>query len=101
MDDQSLAALAALGDENLAHEWAAIARHAGFQLGQTQSMTLTASGLPVAFFNGGFAHAESTDPQRCIADAINFFARADVPFLLWFRDGAYDDLIAAGLAAGL
>jgi GNAT superfamily N-acetyltransferase len=101
MDHPSSAALAALGDKNLAHEWAAIARHAGFQLGQTDSMTLTASGLPVAFFNGGFAHAESSDPACCIGNAIAFFARADVPFLLWLRDGAYDDLIAAGLAAGL
>ena len=101
MDHRSLAELAELGDKNMAHEWAAIGRHAGFQLGRTDSMTLTASGLPVAFFNGGFAHAESADPQACIDDAIAFFARADVPFLLWLRDGAYDDLIAAGRAAGL
>ncbi|HEY4608981.1 MAG TPA: GNAT family N-acetyltransferase, partial [Ilumatobacteraceae bacterium] len=93
--------IAALADQNMALQWAALGRHAGFALGQTDSMTLTASGLPVAFFNGGFAHARSGDPERCIADAIAFFARVEVPFLLWLREGAYDDLIAAGRAAGL
>jgi len=94
-------ALAALGDTNMACEWAALGRHAGLGLGQTDSMTLMASGTPIAFFNGGYAHATSNDPQRCIADAIAFFARAGVPFLLWLRAGAYDDLISAGLDAGL
>jgi len=94
-------ALAALADTNMALEWAALGRHAGFDLGHTDSMTLMASGLPIAFFNGGYAHTPSADPQRCIAESIAFFARADVPFLLWFRAGAYDDLIAAGRAAGL
>lgn len=98
MDHQALAALA---DTNMALEWAALGRHAGGQLGQTDSMTLMASGIPVAFFNGGFPRAASPDPQRCIAAAMEFFARAGVPFLLWLREGAYDDLIAAGRAAGL
>jgi len=94
-------ALAALGDTNMANEWAALGRHAGFDLGSTESMTLMASGLPIAFFNGGYAHATPGDPQRCIAEAIEFFARAGVPFLLWLRAGRYDDLVSAGLAAGL
>jgi len=94
-------ALAELGDANMAHEWAALGRHAGFEIGNTESMTLMASGLPIAFFNGGYAHATSNDPQRCIAEAIEFFGRADVPFLLWLRAGRYDDLISAGRAAGL
>src|SRR4026209_1225039 len=92
-------ALAALGDTNMANEWAALGRHAGFDLGSTESMTLMASGLPIAFFNGGYAHATPGDPQRCIAEAIEFFARAGVPFLLWLRAGRYDDLVSAGLAA--
>src|SRR4051795_3556881 len=98
MDHQ---ALAAVGDTNMALEWATLGRHAGFELGETDSMTLLASGIAVTYFNGGFAHAPTADPRRCVAEAIAFFARSGVPFLLWLREGAYDGLIAAGRAAGL
>jgi len=92
--------LAALGDANMAAEWASLGRHAGFNVGETESMTLMASGIPVAYFNGAFAHARSSDPERCIAEAITFFGDG-VPFLLWLREGPYDNLIDAGRAAGL
>lgn len=98
MDDH---ALALAGDANLAITWAMLGRHAGFTIGATESLTFSASGLPLAFFNGVFVHDAPTDPERSVAEAITFFAGLGVPYLVWIRVGAFDELLAAGRAAGL
>jgi GNAT superfamily N-acetyltransferase len=94
-------AAAVMGDINLAAAWALLGRHAGFTMGEAQSITLTASGLPIAFFNGAFTRQRVDDPERAIADTLSFFRNIGVPFLLWVREGVDDDLVAAGRAAGL
>ena len=64
-------------------------------------MTMTATGLPIAFFNGAFASAPAIDPDAVVRDVLQFYASRGVPYLMWVRDGADDALLAAGRAAGL
>ncbi len=98
MDMESLAVA---GDANLVSAWSALGRHAGFTVGDIDSLTLTASGLPSAYFNGAFAQGRCLDPERAVTEAIAFYAAIGVPFLLWVRAGLDDDLLEAGRAAGL
>ncbi len=93
--------LAAAGDENLASAWAMLGRHAGFTVSEADTLTLTASGLPMAFFNGAFAARPAARPTEAISAACSFFAEHAVPFLVWVRDGVDDGLLAAGREAGL
>ena len=93
--------LVVAGDHNLASAWAALGRHGGFAVGQTDTVSLTSSGLPIAFFNGAFTTGRCADPQRVVADVIEFFGERNVPFLLWVRHGVDDALLDAGLGAGL
>ena len=89
------------GDANLAAAWATLARHAGHPTAQFETLTMIASGLPIAFFNGAFLQAPTSDPQASIDATINFFAAHDLPFLLWIREELDEPLLAAGRAAGL
>jgi GNAT superfamily N-acetyltransferase len=98
MDDVALRAAA---DRNLAFAWATIGRHAGFAVVAGPTATKTASGLPVAFFNGTFTTAPADDPAALVQDVIEFYADRAVPYLLWVRDEADDALLDAGRAAGL
>ena len=93
--------LARLGDENLAAAWAALGRACGGPVEVADSLTLTATGLPIAFFNGAFLARRSADPSSAVRDALAFFDRQGVPFLMWVRDGVDDDLLAEGRGAGL
>jgi GNAT superfamily N-acetyltransferase len=93
--------LAVAGDVNLTAAWSMLARHSGHPTGQFDSLTMIASGLPIAFFNGAFVRAQTSDPTAAIEATIGFFAAHDLPFLIWIRDGLDEPLLAAGRAAGL
>ena len=93
--------VAAAGDVNLTAAWVTMARHAGHPASQFDSLTMVATGLPVAFFNGAFLHAPTSDPQGAIDAAIEYFGGRGVPFLIWVREGLDEPLLAAGQAAGL
>jgi GNAT superfamily N-acetyltransferase len=93
--------LAAAADRNLAAGWAMMARAGGFPVAEAGPITLTASGLPMAFFNGAFAAGPAADPEGSIRAVVDFFAPRQLPFLLWVRAGSDEPLVAAGWAAGL
>lgn len=93
--------LAVAGDVNLAAAWMILARHAGHPTAQVDSLTMIATGLPIAFFNGVFVQAATSDPEAAIDATITYFAEHDVPFLIWVREGLDEPLLAAGRAAGL
>jgi len=97
MDSDALRA----ADRTLAFAWAALGRNGGFPVAAGPSVTLFASGTPMAFFNGAIATAPATDPEAVVRDVLAFFASRDVPYLLSVRDGTDDALLAAGRAAGL
>jgi GNAT superfamily N-acetyltransferase len=94
-------ALAVAGDVNLARAWALLGRHAAFPVTETGSVTLTSSGLPIAFFNGAFVHRAPNDAAATIGAVKAFYEGRGVPYLLWVRDAIGVEVIAAGLAAGL
>jgi GNAT superfamily N-acetyltransferase len=98
MDVESLAVAA---DRNLAAGWAMMGRAAGFPVAEAGPITATASGLPIAFFNGAFAVGPAADPDEAIRDVLDFFAARQVPYLLWVRAGSDEPLVAAARAAGL
>jgi len=95
------AELARRGDENLASAWTTLVRSMGGDVSGDGPLVLVASGLPIAFFNGGFVAGSISDPERTIADAVAFFGARSLPFLLWVRDGLAPDLVAAASATGL
>lgn len=97
----SLDALAVQGDRNLGAAWTLLGRHAGFALGTVGNIAMSASGLPLSFFNGAFVGAATDDPTAAVAAVTEFFAEQRTPFLMWVREGVDAALLAAGRAAGL
>ena len=95
-----LVELGRLADLNLAGAWANIGGHGG-EVGGTEACPFVATGLPVAFFNGVFPTAPVVEPDRLIADAIEYMAARDLHWLLWVREGVDDGLLEAGRRAGL
>jgi GNAT superfamily N-acetyltransferase len=96
-----LLGLSDAADRNLAAAWTLLGRGAGFAHAEFDTVTVNASGLPSAFFNGAFAAGVAVDPSSTIASTIDFFGARNLPFLLWVRSGGDDDLVEAGHAAGL
>ncbi len=92
--------LGRLADENLASTWARVARRCG-AVGRVGPLQLAATGLPIAFFNGAYLTARTTEPGSTIDAAQRFMAAQGVPWLLWVRDGVDDALLDAGRRAGL
>jgi GNAT superfamily N-acetyltransferase len=88
-------------DRNLAAAWTMLGRAAGFAHDVFDSVTVNASGLPMAFFNGAFAAGTSSNPALTISAMSDFFAAHRVPYLLWVRAGGDDRLVEAARAAGL
>jgi GNAT superfamily N-acetyltransferase len=88
-------------DRNLTAAWTLLGRAAGFAHAVFDTVTVSASGLPSAFFNGAFAAGTSADPVATIAATIDFFAERNLPFLLWVRAGGDDGLVQAARTAGL
>lgn len=80
MDDTDLAAA---GDENLASTWALVGRSMGAEVIDDGPLTLVATGLPL------------------LTEAIRFFGRRSLPWLLWVHDGVASGIVDAGRAAGL
>lgn len=76
------------GDDNLAVTWGRLGVTAGFATESPAAMTLTSSGLPVAFVNGAFVRPGVADGDSVVSEAQAFFARRGVPWLLWVRQGA-------------
>lgn len=93
--------LGVAADENLATAWAALGRAMGADVIDDGPLTLVASGIPIAFFNGAYVRDTSGNPDSMIADAIEFFASRDLEWLLWVREGAAPNLLESGRAAGL
>jgi ribosomal protein S18 acetylase RimI-like enzyme len=93
--------VAAAGDVNLTAAWVTMARHAGHPASHFDSLTMVATGLPVAFFNGVFLDEPTSDPEGAIAATIEHFGGLGVPFLIWIREGLDEPLLNAGRAAGL
>ncbi len=92
--------LGRLADENLASTWARVARGCGAAR-RVGPLQLAVTGLPIAFFNGAYLTAPTTDPGPTIDAARRFMAEHGVPWLLWVRDGVDDALLDAGREAGL
>ncbi|MEY2581867.1 MAG: hypothetical protein QOE09_1716 [Ilumatobacteraceae bacterium] len=93
--------VAAAGDVNLTAAWVTMARHAGHPATQFDSLTMIATGLPVAFFNGVFLNVPTSDPEGAIAATIKYFGELGLPFLMWVREGLDEALLRAGREAGL
>ena len=66
-----------------------------------ESLTMVATGLPLAFFNGAFLGAPTREPEHLVTEAIRFFGDRGLPWLLWVRDNVSPEILAAGRAAGL
>ncbi len=94
-------ALARAGDDNLAATWAALGGAAGGEISDDGALTLVATGLPLAYFNGAFLHRPPDDPAALIEVALGFFGARSLPWLLRVRDGVSPALVEAGLVAGL
>ena len=88
-------------DENLAAVWAGFGLAAGYPVETVDTLTLTASGLPIAFFNGAYLRGRTSDPTSAARESIAFFERHALPFLMWVRAGLDDELLVAARAAGL
>lgn len=95
------AELGVAADENLAVSWAALGRAMGADIVDDGPLTLVATGIPIAFFNGAYVRDPSGDPEAMIADAVEFFAAKGVDWLLWVREGVSPAVLEAGRAAGL
>ena len=98
MNDTDLAVAA---DENLASTWAVIGRSIGADVVEDGPLTLVATGVPMAFFNGAYLRASTSDPERTVAEAVRFFAERDLPWLLWVRDGVCPAILDVGRSSGL
>ena len=70
--------LGAAGDENLASTWAVLARSIGGAVVDDGPLTLVATGIPIAFFNGAYLRAPTNDPERVIDEAVGFFSERKV-----------------------
>jgi len=103
MDDRTLLELAAAGDENLASAWSQMAVAAGSDREDDGVVVRTASGLPIAFFNGAFCRrpVAPDDADAVVRGAIDFFATRELPWLLWTRSGTDVALSEACGRAGL
>jgi len=95
------AELGAAADANLAATWAMVGRSCGGDVTEHGPLTLVATGLPIAFFNGAYLKAAADDPDPLVDEAVRFFGSRNLPFLLWVRDGVCPEMLAAGRAAGL
>lgn len=95
------AELATAADANLAATWAMVGRSGGGDVVEDGPLTLVATGLPIAFFNGAYLRGPTDDSQRLVAEAVAFFGERDLPFLLWVRHGVCPAMLDAGRAAGL
>ncbi|HEY7626811.1 MAG TPA: hypothetical protein VH761_07080, partial [Ilumatobacteraceae bacterium] len=95
------AELGAAADENLARTWAALGRAMGADVVDDGPLTLVATGIPIAFFNGAYLNEAAGDPDAMIAQAIEFFAARDLAWLLWVREGVAPNVLERGRAAGL
>lgn len=95
------AELGAAADENLARAWAALGRTMGADVIDDGPLTLVATGIPIAFFNGAYLRHTSASPDSMIRDAIEFFAARDLEWLLWVREGVAPNVLESGRAAGL
>ncbi len=93
--------LGRLADENLMASWVKLGSGGGASIRTSGSAAFVATGIPVAFFNGVFVAGPVDEPDRLIADAIEFMGECGVPWLLWLRDGVDSELLAAGRRAGL
>lgn len=98
MDEAELAIAA---DVNLAATWATFGRSCGGDVVDGDPLTLVATGLPIAFFNGAYLSHPTDEPAPLVDQAVRFFADRDVPFLLWVREGVCPAMLDAGRAAGL
>jgi hypothetical protein len=76
MDD---AQLGAAGDENLASTWATLGRSVGGAVVEDGPLTLVATSIPIAFFNGAYVRAPAGDPERLIEQAVQFFRDRKIP----------------------
>jgi GNAT superfamily N-acetyltransferase len=88
-------------DRNLAAAWTLLGRAAGFDHDVFDTVTVNASGLPMAYFNGAFAAGTCADPAATIADINDYFTARHVPYMLWVRAGGDDRLVEAARLAGL
>jgi GNAT superfamily N-acetyltransferase len=88
-------------DRNLAAAWTLLGRAAGFDHEVFDTVTVTASGLPMAYFNGAFAAGTCSNPALTIAAMNDYFTARHVPYMLWVRAGGDDRLVEAARAAGL
>lgn len=88
-------------DSNIASIWASLGRSMGGEVADVGTMTLVATGLPLAFFNGAFLRATTDQPDHLVAAATEFFGERKVPWLLWVRDGVSPATLEAGRSAGL
>jgi GNAT superfamily N-acetyltransferase len=93
--------LARLADENLAASWAVLGATMGATVAEVGPLTLVSTGIALPFFNGAYLLAPTDDSQRLVTAAIEFFAKQNVPWLLWVREGLCPAMLDAGRAAGL
>jgi GNAT superfamily N-acetyltransferase len=95
------AELARAADDNLAATWAMLGRSIGADVAESGPLTLVAIGVPLAFFNGAFVRTSTDEPERLVAEAIEFFAKRELPWLLWVRDNEATAVLDAGRRLGL
>jgi GNAT superfamily N-acetyltransferase len=95
------AQLAVVADRNLASTWATLGRAMGGDVVEVGSITLVATGLPIAFFNGAFLRAPTAEPEHLVSEALQFFRERHLPWLLWVRETVSTRMLDAGRAAGL
>jgi GNAT superfamily N-acetyltransferase len=95
------AEFAVAADDNLAATWAMLGRSIGADVAESGPLTLVAIGIPLAFFNGAFVRASTDEPERLVAEAIDFFAQRELPWLLWVRENVATALLDAGRRLGL
>jgi N-acetylglutamate synthase len=93
--------LAIAADENLASTWAVLGRSMGAEVLDDGPLTLVATGLPSAFFNGAYVRSPTDAPEGAVAEAAQFFSDRNLPWLLWARLSVASSLLDAGRAIGL
>jgi GNAT superfamily N-acetyltransferase len=93
--------LAAAGDRNLAAAWSLLGRRAGSPSAELEGLTLTSTGLPIAFFNGAFVTATVADANATVEKIQRFYADRGVPYQLWARVAVGQDVLSAARRAGL
>jgi GNAT superfamily N-acetyltransferase len=93
--------LAIAADDNLASTWATLGRAMGADVVDDGPLTLVATGLPLAVFNGAYIRSATNAPEHAITEAVRFFADRNLPWLLWARPPVATSLLDAGRAIGL